>query len=126
LAALQQVTNQYLPWYVDKSYEVSPTREQCGSRKNVQKEYSFMTRSLSLQAHKRLSLFRNRQFGLLWLGQTLSITGDFFFSATIAIWIIDKLARGASWLPLAMGAVAMSMVLPSLVVSPLAGVWVDR
>lgn len=56
----------------------------------------------------------------------LSLTGDSFFSATLAIWIIDKLARGASWLPLATGALAIAVVVPSLVVSPLAGVWVDR
>lgn len=85
-----------------------------------------MTSALSTTSHQHSSLFKNRQFSLLWLGQTLSITGDYFFSATMALWIIDRLARGASWLPLATGAVAMAVVLPSLVVGPLAGVWVDR
>jgi hypothetical protein len=31
--ALRQLTDQYPPLYVYKSYEVSPTREKCGSRK---------------------------------------------------------------------------------------------
>lgn len=85
-----------------------------------------MTSVLSTTSPQPSSLFRNRPFRLLWLGQTLSITGDYFFAATMAIWIIDRLARGASWLPLATGAVAMSVVLPSLLIGPLAGVWVDR
>ncbi|HLZ62909.1 MAG TPA: MFS transporter [Ktedonosporobacter sp.] len=85
-----------------------------------------MDKSLSIPSHKKTSLVSNRPFRLLWIGQTLSLTGDSFFAATMTIWIIDRLARGASWLPLATGAVAISVVLPSLVVSPLAGVWVDR
>ena len=75
---------------------------------------------------EKTSLLRNRDYRLLWIGQTFSLTGDFFFSATIAIWIIDRLARGASWLPLATGGAALAVVLPSLLVSPLVGVWVDR
>lgn len=42
---------------------------------------------------EKTSLLRNRDYRLLWIGQTLSFVGDSFFSATIAIWIIDKLAR---------------------------------
>lgn len=85
-----------------------------------------MTRSLSPPVHKKTSLGSLRPFRWLMIGQTLSITGDFFLSATMTIWIIGRLARGASWLPLATGGVALSVVLPSLLVSPLAGVWVDR
>jgi MFS family permease len=90
------------------------------------KGYFKMAQVISPQTHKPVSLLRNRNYRLLWIGQTLSLAGDSFFSATIAIWIIDRLARGASWLPLATGGVALAVVLPSLLVSPLAGVWVDR
>jgi MFS family permease len=80
----------------------------------------------SVTAQPGTSLFANRNYRLLWSGQSLSIIGDYFFSATVTIWIIDKLARGAPWLPLATGAVALALVVPSLVVGPIAGVWVDR
>jgi MFS family permease len=90
------------------------------------KGYLKMAQVLSSQTQKKVSLLRNRNYRLLWIGQTLSLTGDSFFSATIAIWIIDRLARGASWLPLATGGVALAVILPSLLVSPLVGVWVDR
>jgi MFS family permease len=80
----------------------------------------------SLVSRKKTSLVINHNYLLLLTGQSLSLIGDFFFSATIAMWIIDRLARGASWLPLATGGVAMAATLPSLIVSPLAGVFVDR
>ena len=75
---------------------------------------------------KETSLFANRNYRLLWTGQALSLTGDYFLMATIAIWVIDKLARGESWLPLISGAIAFSAAMPSLLLSPFAGVWVDR
>jgi MFS family permease len=80
----------------------------------------------SLVSQQETSLFTNRNYRLLWSGQSLSLIGDYFFSATLTLWIITSLAQGASWLPLATGAVALSMVVPSLLIGPLAGVWVDR
>lgn len=86
-----------------------------------------MAQALSVSTQqKKTSLLRNRDYRFLWIGQTLSLIGDYFFWATIAIWIIDRLARGASWLPLAAGSVSLAFVLPSLLVSPFVGVWVDR
>jgi MFS family permease len=80
----------------------------------------------SLVSQRKTSLLTNRNYRLLWSGQSLSLIGDYFFSATITLWIIDKLARGEPWLPLATGAVALSVTVPSLLIGPLAGVWVDR
>ncbi len=80
----------------------------------------------SVTAQSKTSLFANRNYRLLWSGQALSITGDYFFAATLTLWIIDQIARGEPWLPLATGAVALSLIIPSLVIGPLAGVWVDR
>lgn len=42
------------------------------------------------------------------------------------LWLIEKLAKGQSWLPLATGGVVIASALPSLLISPLAGVFVDR
>lgn len=72
------------------------------------------------------SLLTNRSYWLLWIGQSLSFLGDYFFSATITLWMIDHLAKGESWLPLATGGVAIAVTLPSLALSPIAGVLVDR
>jgi MFS family permease len=75
---------------------------------------------------RRTSLVHNRNYRWLWIGQSCSLIGDYFFVATITLWIIDQLARGASWLPLATGGVVLVVALPSLLLSPIAGVYVDR
>jgi MFS family permease len=75
---------------------------------------------------KKASCFKNPQYLLLWAGQSISLIGDYFFSATIMLWIIDRLARGETWLPLATGGVAMAATLPALLLAPFAGVFVDR
>jgi MFS family permease len=72
------------------------------------------------------SLLANRAYLLLWTGQSLSFLGDYFFAATITLWMIDQLAKGESWLPLATGGVVIAATLPSLVLGPVAGVFVDR
>jgi len=78
-----------------------------------------MAQALSSRTwQEKTSLLMDRDYRLLWIGQTLSLTGDAFFSATIAIWIIDRLAWGASWLPLAFGGVALAVALSSLLVCP--------
>lgn len=71
-------------------------------------------------------LLQNRSFVLLLMGQSCSLIGDWFFSATITIWIIEQLARGQVWLPLATGGVPLMVALPTLVLGPFAGVFVDR
>ncbi len=83
-----------------------------------------MTQDIALQ--RSPSLWTNRNFLLLWTGQTLSLIGDFFFAATITIWMIDRLARGASWLPLATSGVGIALTCPALLLAPIAGVFVDR
>src|SRR5262245_52917236 len=75
---------------------------------------------------KQTSLFTNRNYLLLWSGQSLSLIGDYFFLATLTIWMIEQLASGESWLPLATGGLVIAAALPALLVSPFAGVFVDR
>jgi len=80
----------------------------------------------TLVPQKPSSLWANRNFLFLWIGQSFSLLGDWFFVATLTIWIIDRLARGHSWLPLAAGGVPLIRTLPSLLLAPFAGVFVDR
>ncbi len=80
----------------------------------------------AIGSEKKTSLLANRNYMLLWTGQSLSLIGDYFFTATIMLWMIEKLAKGQSWLPLATGGVVVAAALPSLLISPLAGVFVDR
>ena len=71
-------------------------------------------------------LLINRNFGLLWCGQVISITGDFVFDTTLVLWITTVIARNQSWSPLAVSGLLMMTTIPTFVVGPLAGVFVDR
>ncbi len=68
----------------------------------------------------------NRNFALLWSGQAISIIGDFVFNTTLVIWIVVQVAKGQTWAPLAVGGVLLLGSLPTIVLGPLAGVFVDR
>ena len=70
-------------------------------------------------AYRRL--FRNNSFLALWLGQTVSFVGDYFYWLAIPI-MVDKLT-GSS---LQVGLSVMFSALPMLVLGPVAGVFVDR
>lgn len=79
-----------------------------------------------LSSPKKASLLANRNFVLLLIGQSFSLIGDWFFSATLTIWIIATLAHGQTWLPMAVGSVPLIVALPTLLLGPFAGVFVDR
>ncbi|MGD9048113.1 MAG: MFS transporter [Anaerolineae bacterium] len=66
-------------------------------------------------------LFRNRSFVALWLGQTISFIGDYFYWLAIPI-MVERLT-GSSLL---VGLSVISSALPMLVLGPVAGVFVDR
>jgi MFS family permease len=68
----------------------------------------------------------NRDFALLWLGQTISIVGDVIFDTTLVLWIVTRLAAGQPWAPLAASGVLLAASTPVLVVGPLAGVFADH
>ncbi len=68
----------------------------------------------------------NRNFALLWLGHTLSVLGDFLFETTLVVWIADDLAQGQRWASLAVSGLLVASAVPTLVVGPVAGVFVDR
>lgn len=75
---------------------------------------------------RRAGPFLNRNFGLLWLGQTISVIGDFVFDTTLVVWIATSLAKDQSWAPLAVSGVLLATSVPVLLVGPIAGVFVDR
>jgi MFS family permease len=68
----------------------------------------------------------NRDMALLWAAQGLSYLGDQIFDTTLVVWIAAVLARGQSWAPLAVSGVLIAVAIPTLVIGPLAGVFVDR
>ncbi len=71
-------------------------------------------------------LFINRNFGLLWSGQALSIIGDMVFTTTLVVWIAAQLANGQAWAPLAVSGVLVAAAVPAFLIGPFAGVFVDR
>jgi MFS family permease len=79
-----------------------------------------------ISSTKKSSLFINRDFALLWSGQAISIFGDIVFDTTLVLWIADRLARNEPWAPLAVSGVLLATSLPSFVLGPIAGVFVDR
>jgi DHA3 family macrolide efflux protein-like MFS transporter len=66
-------------------------------------------------------LVGNRTFLALWLGQTVSFIGDYFYWLAIPI-MVEKLTGSA----LQVGLSVMASALPMLVLGPVAGVFVDR
>lgn len=67
------------------------------------------------------NLFRNRHFVALWVGQTISFVGDYFYWLAIPI-MVERLTGSA----LMVGLSIIFEALPSLLLGPVAGVFVDR
>jgi MFS family permease len=79
-----------------------------------------------MRARARSSLWRNKNWRLLWLGQSVSATGDMVFTMTVLLWIATIIAKGQPWAPAAASGALIATAAPVLVVGPLAGVFVDR
>lgn len=75
-------------------------------------------------AHHRFLLI-NRNYTLLWLGSNISLIGDNLFTTVLTLWI-GTLLHNQSYAPLAISGIALAAALPALLISPLAGVFVDR
>jgi len=71
-------------------------------------------------------LLINRNFALLWSGQAISIFGDMLFSTTLVLWIVNRMAKNQPWAPLAVAGVLLATYVPTILLSPLAGVFSDR
>lgn len=75
---------------------------------------------------KKPSLFKNHDYALLFSGGLVSITGDMLFNTTLTVWIATQLAWKQSWAPLAVSGVLLAAALPTFLIGPFAGVFVDR
>src|SRR5581483_10587404 len=74
----------------------------------------------------KVGLLINRNYGLLFAGQTISLIGDQVSTYTLLLWIVTIILPGRSWAPLAISALMVAEMTPSLLVGPIAGVFVDR
>ena len=70
---------------------------------------------------RRRSRVFNRNFVLLWQGQLVSAVGDVAYEIALGFWILA--VTGSTAL---MGGLMAASTLPRVVLSPFAGVWVDR
>lgn len=68
----------------------------------------------------------NPAFTRLLAGQGLSVLGNVLFDTTIVLWIATVLLPGRSYAPAAVSGVLISVCLGTILVGPLAGVFVDR
>lgn len=71
--------------------------------------------------HPILRGFQYRNFRLFFIGQTLSMTGTWMQHVAIS-WLMYRLTNSAFML----GVTGFALQIPMLLVSPFAGVWVDR
>jgi MFS family permease len=71
-------------------------------------------------------LLINRNYALLFAGQSISVMGDEVFTIALAIWIALDLGRGQAWAPAAVSGVMVAWSLPMVLVGVVAGVYVDR
>lgn len=79
-----------------------------------------------LKHNQKVPFLISRNYALLWGGQAISILGDLIFDTTLTLWIATDIAKGQSWAPLALGGAVLCTSLPTLLVGPVAGVFVDR
>lgn len=77
-------------------------------------------------SQSKSAFFINRNFALLWTGQSISVLGDYVFDTTLTLWIATLIARGQAWTPLAVSGVLIAAAVPMLIFGPLAGVFADR
>ncbi len=68
-----------------------------------------------------IELARNRGFALLWAGQFLTILADWSLRTMVLIWVYALTRSGV-----AVSVVGLAEALPLLLLSPVAGVFVDR
>ncbi len=68
----------------------------------------------------------NRNYALLFAGESISVIGDELFMISLALWIALDLGRSQTWAPLAVSGIMVVSALPSIAVGAAAGVFVDR
>lgn len=67
------------------------------------------------------TVLRNRTFLIMWGGQLVSLLGDMLFDLALIWWVLNVTSSG-----MAISAVALAASLPSIILGPIIGVYVDR
>lgn len=80
-----------------------------------------MDKKVTQQINSTFRALRNRNYRLFFLGQCVSLTGNWIQQVAMN-WLVYSLTKS----PLLMGVIMFSGTIPSLFVSPLAGVLIDR
>ncbi len=75
---------------------------------------------------RRAGLLINRNFALLWLGQGLSVIGDYVYNTALVLWVAKTLLPASPLAPLAVGGIYVATIIPQVLVAPAAGVFADR
>ncbi|GCE12813.1 MFS transporter [Tengunoibacter tsumagoiensis] len=75
---------------------------------------------------QKTPFFVSRNYAFLWGGQAISNLGDLVFNTTLVLWVATVIARGQTWAPLAIGGAVLCGSVPTFLVGPFAGVFVDR
>ena len=78
-------------------------------------------RTLPRRPHPYVRLALNGSFSALWIGQLISLFGDRIHQIALAFLVLDQ-----SHSPIALALVFLSATLPNLILSPIAGTFVDR
>jgi MFS family permease len=68
----------------------------------------------------------NRDFARLWYGQAISTIGDYVFDTTLVIWVAKVLFADSHWAPAAVSGLLLCTLAGTMLVGPVAGVFVDR
>lgn len=80
-----------------------------------------------MTSDERRGLRHNANWRRLWVGQAVSIVGDFVFNTTVVLWVATVIAAPEDpWGPAAVAGVLIAAAAPILLVGPIAGVFVDR
>lgn len=58
----------------------------------------------------------NRDFTLLWAGQSVSQTGDYVFDTTLTLWVGTELLKGSRLAPLAVSGLLVTVAVATLLV----------
>lgn len=72
-------------------------------------------------SEEKKSIFKNRNFILLWIGQTISVIGDNLYYLALMWWVLEKTGSTAI-----MATVAICSAVPSVILGPIAGTYADR
>lgn len=70
---------------------------------------------------EKKSIFKNRNFILLWTGQTISVIGDNLYYLALMWWVLEKTGSTAI-----MATVAICSSVPAVILGPIAGTYADR